>query len=545
MTSDRSAGDSAPEAVLGSLLALPHAAFAAMAADGVLLPMPESVGLAPERALPVPPDRATMLDAIAPSDAMTVVVAWERALTTGLGTVTVRTRQNPDQPMSLTFVDVRPVHGVLLGVLHVAGEEQEAPSAPEGEWITVSRAPRTATATKSGLAVVTGIDERTTRMLGWTPEEMVGRRSSEFIHPEDQERAIANWLELLSTQASQRVRLRHLRADGSWAWLELENHYTPAEDPADAVVLTHMNDISDEMAAHEALRQQERLLRRVAESLPLAILQLGADRSVVFANPRFDELVGRPGADPLAALTAALRPDDRAVLDTALAAALDEGRDGELEVAVRVPGGQVHVCAVGVIALGEDEGAPGALLSFADVSAHVRTREELTVRAMTDPLTGLANREAVSAALDEALADLGDALIGVLFVDLDGFKPINDTHGHDVGDEVLKLTAARLRAAVRPDDVVGRIGGDEFFVISRGHAEPETALELGHRVRAALAEPARLPQGHIPVSASVGVAWGRAGSDPLDLMRQADKDMYRAKQRRHSTPDLAEATRRA
>jgi diguanylate cyclase (GGDEF)-like protein/PAS domain S-box-containing protein len=525
---------------LGSLLCRPHAVFAAIASDGVFVPMPASVGVAADRVLPVPPDRATMLDVVVPAESMTVVVAWERALTTGAGSAVVHTRQDPGTAVTLSFVDVRASHGVLLGALDIAAAGQEQPrSAPEGEWVAVSRAPRTAEIRKSVLAVVTGVDERTTRMLGWTAEQMVGRRSSEFIHPDDQERAIANWMELLSTQRSQRVRLRHRRSDGDWAWLELENTYLPADDPADAVVVTQMNDISDEMAAHDALRQQERLLRRVAESLPLAVLQLAADRSVVFANSRFDALVGRTGDDRLAGLEAALRTEDRPAFAAALGAALDDGRDGELEVVLRVSAGGTRTCAVGVIALGDREGAPGALLSLSDVSVQVRMREELTVRATTDPLTGVANREAVSTALDEALAEPGDTLTAVVFVDLDGFKPINDTHGHDVGDELLRLTAARLRAAVRPDDVVGRIGGDEFLVVSRGHAATETAMALGRRIRTALAEPASLPQGRIALRASIGVACSPSGCDPLDLIRQADQAMYRSKEQGRGTPVLA------
>ncbi len=538
MTSDHSS-TGGNEAVLASLLRLPHAVLTAAASDGVLVPMPASVPVTADRVLPVPPDRATMLDLVTPADSLTVVAAWERALATGTGFATVHSRKDPGQALALTFIDLRPEHGVLLGALDVLDSSAVEDVSTAPAWASVSRTPRTAVVRKSGLAVITAVDERTTRMLGWTAEQMVGQRSSEFVHPDDQERAIGNWLELLSTQSTQRVRLRHRRADGTWAWLELENQYLPADDPADAVVVTTMNDISDEMAAHEALRQQERLLRRVAESLPLAIVQLTADRSVVFANPRFDALVGRPDGDRLAALEAVVRDADRAALAAALTAAIEEGRDGELEVCVESPAGGTRTCAVGVIALGDREGTPGALLSLADVSAQVRLREELTVRATTDPLTGVANRGAVATALDEALAESGETLTAVVFVDLDGFKPINDVHGHDVGDELLRLTAARLTEAVRPDDVVGRIGGDEFLVVSRGHAAEETALALADRIRTALAEPATLPQGTVPLSASVGVACGRSGGDALSLIRDADQAMYRAKHRGRAVPVLA------
>lgn len=525
--------------VLRSLLRLPHAVFGALASDGVLVPMPGSVGVDADRVLPVPPDRSTVVDVVVPADTMAVVGAWERALEHGMAFTTVHTRRDPGQPVMLTFLDLRPGHGVLLATLEVVGADADEThvAAAQGEWVAVSRTPRTAVVRKNAFAVVTDVDERTTRMLGWTADQMIGRRSSEFVHPDDQERAVSNWLELLSTQDSQRVRLRHQRADGSWAWLELENQYLPADDPADAVVVTTMNDISDEMAAHEALRQQERLLRRVAESLPLAVLQLTADRSVVFANSRFADLVG--DGDPLPTLLSLLADADRVALERALAAALAEGRDGELEVVVERPRRRRRICSVGVVALGDREGTPGALLSLTDVTAAVQLREELTVRATTDALTGVANRAKTVAALERALADPGPGVTAVVFVDLDGFKQLNDTHGHDAGDELLRLTAGRLAGLVRPDDVVGRLGGDEFLLVSRGHRGPQSALVLGQRVREALEDPAIVCQGPVSIRASIGVACGRAGADAAALIRAADRAMYRSKEQGRGLPVLA------
>ncbi|WP_158548523.1 GGDEF domain-containing protein [Blastococcus sp. TF02A-26] len=533
------APDGGNDDVLVTLMQLPHAVFAALASDGVMVAMPDSVGIPADRVLPVPEDRSTAVDVVVPADTMAVVDAWERVLGNGLSFTTVHTRRDPEQPVMLTFLDVRAEHGVLLAAFEVVGVDPDdaAVAAAQGEWVAVSRTPRTAVVRKNAFAVVTEIDERTTRMLGWGAEQMVGRRSSEFVHPDDQERAVSNWLELLSTQDSQRVRLRHRRADGSWAWLELENQYLPADDPADAVVVSTMNDISDEMAAHEALRQQERLLRRVAESLPLAVLQLTADRSVVFANSRFGELVG--AGDPLPTLLAVLAGADAAALEAALAAALDEGVDTELEVVVEQPQRGRRICSVGVVALGDREGTPGALISLTDVTAAVRLREELTVRATTDPLTGAANRSATMAALERALAEPVDTITAVLFVDLDGFKQLNDTHGHDAGDELLRLTATRLAGVVRPDDVVGRLGGDEFLLVSRGHQDPESAMALGQRVHEALGGPAVVRQGPVTVRASIGVSCGRAGCDPIDLIRRADQAMYRSKQQGRGRPVLA------
>ena len=122
--------------------------------------------------------------------------------------------------------------------------------------------------------------------------QRVGSRSTDFIHREDRERGVASWMELLASQTSQRVRLRHRCADGTWLWVEVEHIHNGAEDPDEVDVVAHINDISDEMAAHEAIRQREQLFSRLAESLPVGILQLRRDRSIAYANARLAEILG-------------------------------------------------------------------------------------------------------------------------------------------------------------------------------------------------------------------------------------------------------------
>jgi diguanylate cyclase (GGDEF)-like protein/PAS domain S-box-containing protein len=345
-------------------------------------------------------------------------------------------------------------------------------------------------------------------------------------------------MELLATQDVQRIRLRHRRADGTWAWVELENTYLPPEDPAgEPVVITQVSDISDEMAAHEAVQQRERLLRRVAESLPVGILQLSADRELVYANSRLRALLGLRALTGVADLTAALDPGDRAVLEAALGAALAGEEDAELEVGVLDAGtGVRRVCAVSLVALGDREGAPGALLSLTDVTDSVRAREELTERATFDVLTGCHNRASTMAVLERAVRE-GPA--AVVFVDLDRLKPVNDTLGHDAGDELLALTASRLTTVLRREDIVGRIGGDEFLVVCRGLGSPDSALAMGHRVREALTAPAVVAGQQVDVSAGIGVAWAQPGADVAALVKRADEAMYVSKQEGSGRPVLA------
>ena len=158
-----------------------------------------------------------------------------------------------------------------------------------------------------------------------------------------------------------------------------------------------------------------------------------------------------------------------------------------------------------------------------------RAREaDLRHRATHDVLTGMPNRAALAEALSHTLADGRTA--AVLFLDLDRFKLVNDTHGHAVGDALLVALGRRLMTGVRPGDTVARFGGDEFVVLCPGIDEPDGGMEIARRVARALEE-AFLVEGHeLFLTGSVGVAIGSPGDGPEDILRDADNAMYRAKE---------------
>jgi diguanylate cyclase (GGDEF)-like protein len=179
-----------------------------------------------------------------------------------------------------------------------------------------------------------------------------------------------------------------------------------------------------------------------------------------------------------------------------------------------------------------------------DVTNDVRLREELRHRATFDPLTGCYNRAAILDLLSQRLAldaDVSDG-VAVVFVDLDHFKKVNDRYGHAAGDELLRATSARLLAGLRGDDLVGRLGGDEFLVVCSDVGSPEQALRIAER---ALAEirggTVNVGEAHILPAASIGVAWARRGTKetPEALIARADAAMYRAKSTRDGQPVLA------
>jgi diguanylate cyclase (GGDEF)-like protein len=163
------------------------------------------------------------------------------------------------------------------------------------------------------------------------------------------------------------------------------------------------------------------------------------------------------------------------------------------------------------------------------VETRLRERElELERMALHDPLTGLANRAGLDVRLAEAVGRRTD--IALLLIDLDGFKLVNDVHGHAAGDTMLTEFAQILLAGLRTGDVAARIGGDEFVVLITNVPEPEHAVSAAQRILAmAAAAPVRLGTDVLPVRASVGVTTGRPGDTPKELLRRADIAMYQAK----------------
>ena len=178
-------------------------------------------------------------------------------------------------------------------------------------------------------------------------------------------------------------------------------------------------------------------------------------------------------------------------------------------------------------------GEKSYIVHLVDVTQQKNTEYDLHRKATHDPLTGLPNRGLVLHKLGAALRSLrGEpGQVHVLFVDLDGFKQVNDVHGHAVGDRVLRAAAERMRGALRPADTIGRLGGDEFVVILKSLPQEVPAEEIAHRLAQAVAAPVAFEEGIVNVRASIG----QASTDDPDfpaarLLGAADANMYKVKQ---------------
>jgi diguanylate cyclase (GGDEF)-like protein len=236
---------------------------------------------------------------------------------------------------------------------------------------------------------------------------------------------------------------------------------------------------------------------------------------------------GRPFTD-------LVHPDDLGRIADALAACRTRGAATAHDVRLRHRDGSFPWFDVEANHLPPGSGATGILLTCHETTERRAIAQRLAQEASHDPLTGLPNRSSFAEKLEET-ADDGRPF-AVLFIDLDHFKPVNDTYGHSAGDTVLRTVALRLRDTVRVDasrangDLVCRLGGDEFAIVLCD-VTPERACDIAERIIATVAVPVPLAHTVVHIGATVGIAMSSAdGDSPLETVRHADAAMYRAKE---------------
>jgi len=293
-----------------------------------------------------------------------------------------------------------------------------------------------------------------------------------------------------------------------------------------------MRDISQEVQARMELQRSDAILNIVASTLPASVAVLDDQQRYLFTNDAFDRLTGRPqgnlvGMTMREALDEAAYELRRPHIEAALA-----GRRTMFESERGVPGRALFLETTYIPFHAADGRVAGFVGLGQDVTTHRLQQQKLLDASQTDTLTGVLNRAGFDQRIQEALAHAHaeQHLLALLYLDLDGFKPVNDEHGHAAGDTLLLQVAQRLQRVLRPSDVLARLGGDEFAVVLNDAKDATAAQAVARKIVGSLGEVFEVDGKKIHIGGSVGVALAMNGQDTIQgLLQRADAALYQAK----------------
>ena len=374
-------------------------------------------------------------------------------------------------------------------------------------------------------------------VFGYTRDEIAPTLDAwaQLLHPEDRERVVDSvraGLESDITEWECRYRLR--RKDGSYAEV-LDRSFLLRDAHGRAIrAVGGMLDVTQRHRDEASLR----LLRRAIEATDNGIVIADArepDQPVVYVNPAFEQMTGYAADELLGRNCRILQNADREqpALE-AVRQALREQREVRALLRNYRKNGELFWNEFHLAPVPDEHGKPSHLVGvLTDVSERQRYEEQLAFRATHDELTGLPNRQLLHDRLQQAIfnADRYGRKAGVIFIDLDDFKLINDSLGHSAGDATLRIVAQRLQAVVRETDTVGRFGGDEFVVVLTEQGDDASIRPSIARITEALSQPMDIAGVTHSLTPSIGWChYPEAGKDAESLLMHADVAMYQAKQ---------------
>jgi diguanylate cyclase (GGDEF)-like protein/PAS domain S-box-containing protein len=377
------------------------------------------------------------------------------------------------------------------------------------------------------------------RILGRSVDPYRHESMASFMHPEDLERIATEFPPLFEDPSLVLTTVvRGQDADGRWRYFEatITNRLG---DPDVRGIVSNLHDMTELREAHERFRS-------AFENAPIGMAMTDLEGRILRSNPSMGTIVGRRPEDLIGVCVHDLtHPDDRDLGAAEMHRLISTTSPGyQIEKRyIHVDGHAVWV-SVSVSCVRDEQERPLYLIGqVEDVTERRALRERLAYAAIHDPLTGLPNRELFMDRLEVALrrAVRSGGQVAVIFLDLDRFKLINDSLGHDVGDEVLGAVGDRLNSVMRASDTLARFGGDEFTVMCDEVDDESDALEVAQRMMMAMGQPLTLQSGEVFVSLSIGIALSSTGETGPVVLRNADIAMYRAKERGPSRIELYRA----
>lgn len=430
----------------------------------------------------------------------------------------------------------------VIYVFDVTQRHQRATEAQQYRAIVESSDDAIVAKTLDG--TVTAWNQGAQRLFGWSAAEMIGQPTTRLM-PADRKGEEQHILERLRRgEAVRHFETQRVHRDGHM--LQVSVSLSPVRDASGQIV--GISKIARDIGARKAMEARLQHAASVFENTQEGVLVMDGRGGVLDANPAFRELF-QLGNQPLLG-----RRLDDLLPSRGSGQALAEVRAGlrehgrfRGEIDVQRPNGSGLSLLVTVNSVpGAVPGEVNRVAVLSDITPLRQRQQELQYAAHHDPLTGLPNRALFYDRLAQAMGNARrrNARTAVVYIDLDGFKQVNDTLGHAGGDAVLRQIGARFKAVLRETDTLARLGGDEFAAVMVDAGSPANQQALLQRLLDAAAAPNHVGSAHCTVSASLGAAVynAYAGESAEQLLARADRAMYRAKQDGKNRCVVAEAT---
>jgi len=369
------------------------------------------------------------------------------------------------------------------------------------------------------------VNESAIGHYGYSRQEFLSMTLKDLRPAED----VPALLQAAERPGSQGNTFRHRKKDGALIHVDIASRDFQFSDRVARLVLA--NDVTEKKQAEEQLRLAASALENAAEG----VMIYSEQRRIVFVNRAFTRITGYSVAEAMGQSADFLRSTehDAGFYEGVWSQIRDTG-SWQGELSRRRKDGAIYPEWRSISAVRDSAGNTTHFVAvFSDISQANEAKERLQFLAHHDALTGLPNRVLFKERVQEALnrANRHGSLVGVLFIDLDRFKDINDSLGHGMGDQLLQAVTTRLKACVRATDTVARLGGDEFTVLVEDLGQSQDAARVAEKVLAALADAFALGDHQVFVSGSIGVTcYPQDGGDAETLLKNADAAMYRAKE---------------
>ncbi|HEY6721402.1 MAG TPA: EAL domain-containing protein, partial [Burkholderiales bacterium] len=387
------------------------------------------------------------------------------------------------------------------------------------------------------------VNKKLCEIFGYSAEELLQKTVWEISHPDDREAATPARQRLFAGEVdTSSVEKRYLRKDGSAVWVNLVISLVRNAAGKPEYDVAAYEDITQRKLVEEALKDSESRHRAVIENAAEGMIIHDASGRVVSTNSSAELILGRRkdeliGKSPVALDFDIVREDGTpwpAEMRPVTVTLKTGTPQSNVVMGQRRSDGSMTWLSLNVRPLGGSDGQPGSgvVVSFTDITERRSFEEKLRYLAQNDALTGLPNRALLLDRLGQAItrATRRGTLIGVMLVDLDRFKEINDSLGHSAGDMVLKEVASRIRRALRDTDTVARLGGDEFCIVLEECESREKVAIAAAKLRGVLDEPIATESHEMFTGASIGLAVFLDDGDSIEgLVKHDDSAMYDAK----------------